>query len=136
MVLYNDRVFAFKEQAEINKRWENNEPTNEEIESMIDCDERNILCFSELQNYNDRGNFLYQHPLTVKYKRECDLDKLRRTNPQEFLNKLKNIKNNVTRYRSQIRNAKYRDDEELANWNKIIEENLETIEYIERLISQ
>ena len=115
MALYNDRVYAYERMQAVNAVIDK-QPTLNNIEALIFDDERNILAFNELAAYNGAGSFLYVHPLTVARKQEDDLDRLRRADPARFSKELINADKNITRYKSQLKNRKYKDIEERHAW--------------------
>ena len=81
---------------------------------------RNQQAHNELQSFNDTGDFKYIHPLTVsaKFKKSQreELVKLKNEAPDAFLNEITNLSQNIRRIESQIRNEKYKDEEEHQSW--------------------
>lgn len=64
------------------------------------------LCFSELLNFDRRGEFLGRHPF-IKERNERDrVAELLRTNPDGYFEERKNIELNITRYSSIARSGK------------------------------
>lgn len=89
---------------------------------LIELDIRNQQAHKELQSYNDNGVFLNIHPLTIQknFKDEeyVRLSKMKRENPEEFINEIKNNLQNISRIQSNISNKKYKSEEELKSWNE------------------
>ena len=102
---------------------------------FVDADTRNHLAFLELSKYEKDKTFLYLHPLLLSYKAENDLNQLRFSNPDEFMNQTINASKSITRYQSMINNNKYKDKDELASWQAIIREYSDKLSMIKRLIS-
>lgn len=64
------------------------------------------LCFSELLNFDRRGEFLGRHPF-IKERNERDrVSELLRTNPDSYFDERKNIELNITRYSSIAKSGK------------------------------
>jgi hypothetical protein len=135
MALYNDRVYAYERMQNLDKILDK-EPTLDNIRQMVTDDERNRLSFLELEAYQKTGAFLYKHPILTKHKTTNDLEALRKANPERFMSELVNADKNITRYRSQIKNNKYKDDEERIAWEGHISGLSEKLGIMKRLISQ
>jgi hypothetical protein len=103
---------------------------------FIDADTRNHLAFLELSNYEQHKTFLYLHPLLSRYKFEAELNQLRISNPDEFMNQTINAGKNITRYQSQINNKKYKNKEELESWLALIKEYTDKLSVMKVLISK
>jgi flagellar motility protein MotE (MotC chaperone) len=92
---------------------------------LVHLDIRNQQAHRELQTFNDTGKFDYIHPLTVhaKYKRtqRDELLKLKKENPEAFLNEITNLNQNIRRIESNIRKKKYKDEQEHQAWRENLE---------------
>lgn len=80
-------------------------PTKRDIINMVELRIRNIQAFDELQSFNDIGKFLYIHPLIAHQSERAQLEKLLKTDPQEFLRLHKNVTDNIRRYESYLKRA-------------------------------
>lgn len=79
-------------------------PTEKQVEQMALARERNLLAFTELQSYNDHGTWRYRHPLIVHKSEHFRLQELFDRNPEEFLKEYNRCANNISRYRSHLKN--------------------------------
>jgi hypothetical protein len=109
---------------------------DKQTKEFIDADARNHLAFLELSNYEQHKAFLYLHPLLKKYKLEAELNLLRKSNPNEFMNQTINASKNITRYQSQIKSKKYKDKEELETWLALIKDYSDKLSIMKTLISK
>lgn len=86
---------------------------------------RNRHAHQELQSYNDTGQFIYVHRLTIdtKYKKtqRDELKKLKEENPEAFMNEVANTKQNISRIESNINKKKYKDEAEHQSWLENLE---------------
>jgi len=71
------------------------------------------LAFDELKSFQETGSFLYRHPLIVRFSLRAELLDLKRRDPESFLNKFADARDNVKRYKSFL-NSKTRTDEQKA----------------------
>ena len=98
--------------------------TNKALE-LVNLAIRNKQAHEELETFNDTGQFKYVHRLTKdsKYKKtqRDELKKQKEEKPEEFLNEITNLNQNIRRIESQIRKKKYKDEAEHQAW----EENLQ-----------
>lgn len=78
-------------------------PKTSSVKEMAELRIRNLLCFKELQSLNDKGKFLYQHPLISCMSEREELKKLLRNNPTEFLHRYKSASNNLRRYKGYVK---------------------------------
>ncbi|MDU1892825.1 MAG: hypothetical protein E6767_19265 [Dysgonomonas sp.] len=92
---------------------------------LVQLDIRNQQAHKELQSFNNIGDFKYTHPLTVnaRYKRTQreELIKLKKENPDAFMNEIANITQNIRRISSQINTKKYKDEAEHQSWIQNLE---------------
>jgi hypothetical protein len=135
MALYNDRVYAFERMAALDKVIDQ-DPSTMNLRQMVTDDERNHLAFLELDNFSKHGAFLYKHPILKQHKLHNELDALRRASPDRFMNEMVNADKNITRYRSMIKNNKYRDPQEKVTWEGHVKNMEEKLEIMKKLISQ
>lgn len=64
------------------------------------------LCFRELKTFNDKGDFYGRHPFITQRTERERLQDLLRTDPSKFLDEMKNVEANISRYRSHAKSAK------------------------------
>lgn len=83
-----------------------NQPTERMIADMAELRIRNLLCFSELQSFNDSGTWLKKHPLITHQSLRFRLEELYRDDNVGFLKKYNDCCNNIKRYNSFIKNEK------------------------------
>lgn len=87
---------------------------------MALLDIRNQAAHTELKYFNDTGKFIYISDITRSRKTENDqitqLTKLKETDINAFMNEVTNVMQNIRRIESQIRNKKYKTNEELQSW--------------------
>lgn len=85
-IIYNDRILTYRKMLQLDERLDA-DPTADDVKQMAETRIRNLQAFNELQSYNDTGYFKLEHPL-IKHKTErAELEKLLRTDPDEFLRK-------------------------------------------------
>lgn len=89
-----------------------NQPTERMIADMAELRIRNLLCFSELKNFNDTGKWLKKHPLITHQTLRYRLEELYRDDNAEFLKKYNDCCNNIKRYKSFLKNEKRIDKRE------------------------
>lgn len=78
-------------------------PTAKKVSEFVELRLENLLCFKELQSFNDKGKWLYRHPL-IKHESEIEnLKSLRRKNPDEFLRRYESCSHNIKRYSSYLK---------------------------------
>lgn len=80
-------------------------PTKRDIMEMVELRIRNLQAFDELQSFNDTGKFLYIHPLIAHQSERAQLEKLLKTDTQEFLRLYKNVADNIRRYETYLKRA-------------------------------
>ena len=135
MALYNDMAFAYERMGKLDKVLDQ-DPSLDNVRQMVSDDERNRLAFLELGHFNKIGTFLYKHPILKKHKLSNDLDAMRKASPDRFMSEMVNADKNITRYRSMIKNNKYRDTEECTTWEGHIKDMSEKLDIMKGLISQ
>ena len=111
-------------------------PEESIIRKFVNADIRNRLAFIELETLEKTGDFAYQHPLTLQYKQERDLDRLRKKYPDRFTRQINQVNFYIQRYKSQVKREKYKDNEELQRWLEKIEQYETTLRIMQKLISQ
>lgn len=81
-----------------------NKPSEKDIMDMAEYRIRNLLCFSELQSFNDTAKWLDKHPLITHKSIYSQLEELYQLNHKEFLKRYQLCGNNISRYRSFLKN--------------------------------
>ena len=131
--MYEDRVYAYETMVSMDAVLDC--ANDEQAGMFVDADTRNHLAFLELTQYEKDKTFLYIHSLLERYKLIGELNQLRVSNPDEFMNQTINAHKSITRYQSQINNNKYKDKDELASWQAIIKEYSDKLSIIKEIIS-
>ena len=103
-LIYNDRVVTWKQMKQIDERLDR-KACEKDVKDMVELRIRNLQAFEELQSFNDTGKFRYVHPLIAHQSERAQLERLLRTDPQEFLRLYKNVSDNIRRYESYLRRA-------------------------------
>lgn len=85
------------------------DPTPEDVKAMAETRIRNLQAFNELQSFNDTGYFKFDHPL-IKHKTErAELEKLLRTDTEEFLRKHRRTLDSIRRYEAYLKRKDRKD---------------------------
>lgn len=104
-----------------------NKPTDAKVAKLAEIRIRNLLCFSELQSYNDIGKWKNKHPFIVHQSERTQLEELKRRDPEAFLKKYANCSYNIKRYNSFLKNDTRSDRRESDKKNLTKYQELETI---------
>lgn len=96
---------------------------------------RNELCFQELRNFNDRGEFLGRHPLVKDGDELSELREKLLKDPEGFLQESKNADLNITRYTSYIGSDKY-TDEQKTRFREMLDVHRHRKELIENVLKE
>ena len=102
-ILYNARVVTWRQMKELDKVLDE-KPTSASILKMVELRIQNLLAFDELKEYNDTGTFRFKHPLIHHRSERAELERLLRSDPQEFLRRHRCVHDNIRRYENYIRN--------------------------------
>lgn len=109
-VLYNDRVYAYREMVKIDAELDD-APTPKKVEQLAELRIRNFQAFDELKSYNQTGIFLFKHPLVVHHSFSSELEQMLRRDPILFLENYTKCVGNIKRYSSFINSSKKSDTE-------------------------
>ena len=90
-------------------------PTTDLVEELAELRIRNLICFEELESFNDFGKFKCKHPLVLQYSTHARMTDLFRNDPVKFMNEFKNTSNNITRYQSYLKSPSA-PEEKKAKW--------------------
>lgn len=85
-------------------------PTAQMVAEYVELSIRNRQCREELTAFNNRGKFLNEHPILKTEDLYKEMTELLLSNPDEFMNRLTNVKQNIARYKSWIKNKKRQKD--------------------------
>ncbi len=125
-LIYNDRVNTYREMkvldAELDKR-----PTTKNVKAIAELRIRNLLCFSELQTFNDTGKWRYMHPLIACQSERSQLEELFKNDPSEFLRQYRACADNIKRYTSYLKNAKRSEKKKSDKLNLVRHQQKEVI---------
>lgn len=84
-------------------------PTAKKVSEFAELRIENLLCFKELQSFNDTGKWLYEHPL-IKHQSEIEtLKDLKRKDPEEFLRRYEKCSYSIKRYSSYLKRTDRKD---------------------------
>lgn len=109
---------------ELEQKLDNN-PNAQMVAEYVELSIRNRQCREELTSCNNKGKFLNQHPILKTEDLHKEMKELLMSNPDEFMNRLTNVKQNIARYKSYLKNKKKQKDIEsnkahLEHWqNKL-----------------
>lgn len=108
-----------------------NNATSKGVVSFAELAIRNLLCFRELQHYNDYKRWLFKHPLLEHESELSKLRQLKKSNPAQFLKEYSACDGNIKRYRSYYKSSsrvekRESDKENLKRWESR-KRNFETI---------
>lgn len=79
------------------------------VRQLVELRIQNLVCFRELQSFNDTGEWLYIHPLISNLSKFSTLQDLKRKNPEEFLKQYALTESNIRRYQSYIKSDSRKD---------------------------
>ena len=108
-MIYSDRVNTFRRLVELEKKLDGS-PTAQMVAEYVELSIRNRQCREELTSFNNRGKFLNEHPIPKTEDLHKQMTELLLSNPDEFMNRLTNVKQNIARYKSYINNKKKQKD--------------------------
>ena len=107
-IIYNDRILTYRKMLQLDERLDA-DPTANDVKQMAETRIRNLQAFNELQSYNDTGYFKFEHPL-IRHKTErAELEKLLRSDPDEFLRKHRRTLDSIRRYESYLKKKDRKD---------------------------
>jgi len=132
ILLYDERVNTWQKlcalRAEVDQY-------PEKALAISELDDRNRMAHHELEVFQDTGIFPCKHPLAVQFmadrKKLSEWRTLKAKDPEAFIKQVANIKNNITRYRSQLKKDKLSEERRAA-----IERNLANSERLHELMQK
>ena len=107
-LIYNDRVATFRKMRKLDVSLDT-KPSERDVLEMAALRVRNLQAFAELQSFNDTGKWLYEHPLTAYRSERAQLERLRREDPEQFLQEYSNCRYNVQRYSRFVKDPKRKE---------------------------
>jgi hypothetical protein len=84
-------------------------PTQAKVKQMAELRIQNLLCFSELEHFNNTGKWLNRHPLISHNSEREQLLALKRRDPQGFLKQYAACELNIRRYNSYVKSDSRKD---------------------------
>lgn len=81
-------------------------PTVKAVVEMAEMRIRNLLCFRELQAFNDTGKWVQRHPLITHRSTYARLEELYNLDHTRFMDEYNRCCCNITRYESYLRSDK------------------------------
>lgn len=131
--LYSDAVVRYRRMQSVDKLIESKP---ELIEPFCEDEEQHANAWAELDHYNKTHTFLFIHPITSGHQETNRLEVLLTTDPAAFLKESTNANENIKRYNSQIRNNKYKDEEQKNDWIRIIAKESAKLQIMQILIER
>lgn len=115
ILLYDERVNTWQKlcalRAEVDQY-------PEKALAIAELDDRNRMAHHELEVFQDTGIFPCKHPIAVQFmadrKKLSEWRALKAKDPEAFIKQVANIKNNITRYRSQLNKDKLSEERRAA----------------------
>lgn len=108
-MIYSDRINTFRRLLDLEKKLDDSPPA-QMVAEYVELSIRNRQCREELTAFNNRGKFLNEHPILKTEDLHKEMTELLLSNPDEFMNRLTNVKQNIARYKSWIKNKKRQKD--------------------------
>ena len=81
-------------------------PTQKRVKDLAEYRNRNLMCFRELESFNNNKKWLNRHPLLKHFSLHEQAKKMLQQNPAAFLDEFSKVSYNVNRYRSFLNNDK------------------------------
>lgn len=108
-------------------------PTTDSVRQLAELRIRNILCFRELQSFNDKGKFLNKHPLLKQYSYRSKMIELKNNKSYEFLKEYSRTEDNIKRYRSYL-NRKNISEDDRTKWENQLKKHQERLQVIKEVM--
>lgn len=103
--MYSDRINTYNRMKILDAELDT-KPTKQRVAEMAELRIRNLLCFKELQSFNDSSGWLGRHPLISHRSAYARLEDLYNLDQPKFLDEYNNCRNNIARYESYMRSDK------------------------------
>lgn len=118
--MYNDRINTHRKMVSIDKEIDT-KATPDMVRELAELRIRNLMCFHELEAYNNTGKFLLKHPLLAFKSEREELENLFKYNFSAFLDSYANARENVKRYRTHLKNKKYTESQQEKHKERLAE---------------
>ena len=132
ILLYDERINTWQQLCALRREIDN---YPEKALAIADLDDRNRMAHHELEVFEKTGIFPCKHPMAIKFmaerKKLSEWRALKAKDPEAFIKQVANIKNNITRYRSQLKKDKLSEERRAA-----IERNLANSERLHELMQK
>lgn len=104
--IFTDRINCYSRLKELEAATQDTVADRATLAEIIETSVRLELCFDELKNFNDKGEFLGEHPFISQKDERERVDELLKNDPEAFFSERKNIELNITRYTSLLNGKK------------------------------
>jgi hypothetical protein len=108
-------------------------PTPELVAELAELRIKNILCFTELEAFNSTGKFKGRHPLLKHFTTRQLFIKLKKEDPDQFLDEFSLCRDNIKRYNSFLKRDKI-TDKKRDNWQKQLIKHTEKMELMKEVM--
>lgn len=109
-------------------------PTAKKVKELAELRIRNLAAYRELQALNETGDFVYKHIIIRQYGKHAVLTKLRKDDPEKFMNDYHLAKDNVKRYTTYLNSAK-RTEKQHETDAKLLEKWRETCQIFVQVLN-
>lgn len=134
MGLFNDAISCHDKLENAQKKRDRD--PQKHIPIIVEMDQRNRICYAELDSYNETKKFLGEHPLLKLRKKFSDLVDQKENDTDGFMVRQKNVQDSIDRYNNLIKSKKYKDDEEKNNWQALLDDYKNELEMIKKIIKK
>lgn len=132
MGLFNDAITCHDKLQDAQKKRDRD--PQKYLPIIVEMDQRNRICYAELDSYNESKKFLGEHPLLKLRKKFSDLVDQKENDTDGFMTRQKNVQDSINRYNNLIKSKKYKDDEEKNNWQDLLDDYKNELEMIKKII--
>lgn len=100
--IFSDRINCYSRLKELEAATQDATASRDVLAEIVETSVRLEQCFDELRHFNDKGEFLGEHPFITQKDERARVTELLKDDPEAFFSERKNIELNITRYTSQI----------------------------------
>lgn len=104
--IFSDRINCYSRLKELEAATQESIADRDRLGALVETSVRLELCFDELRQFNDKGEFLGDHPFIAQKDERERVTELLKNDPEAFFSERKNIELNITRYSSQLNGKK------------------------------
>lgn len=119
ILLYDERVNTYHRMQEIDQELDAHPELAQE---MAELDERNRQAQKELDTWQSTRRFAMVHPIVIQALQEeqqlAELKRIAREDPEEFMRRVTNAKQNLRRIESRLQKQQYKDETQRAQWER------------------